>query len=352
MKSRIKRLGQSVKEGASFYVSAPSDIFYLSGFFGTFARILAFPGKSYFITDSRYKGEIRKLGIEKEFDIVITKNFRADLKKLLSKTRSVMMEKSTGLAEYLLLKETKKILISSAAADMRLIKSPGEIELIKKAVAINEAGIRRAAAVLKPGISEKDLAMEFEWFVRKKGADSLSFDPIIAFGPASAVPHHKTSGTRLKNNTFILMDCGVKYRGYCSDLTRCLSFGIMHTRLKEIQKHYNIVISAKKAGLLAYKSGSAIKLADTKARIALKKQGDFDRLFTHSLGHGMGIDVHEQPAVNARETGRFKPGMVLSCEPGIYMEGRYGIRIEDDYLITEKGPLKLGQLSDELIITD
>jgi Xaa-Pro aminopeptidase len=113
-----------------------------------------------------------------------------------------------------------------------------------------------------------------------------------------------------------------------------------------------MVKSAKEIGSSAYKNGSLIRLADAKARFFLKKQGNFDRLFTHSLGHGMGIDIHEPPAVNTKEKMRFKPGMVLSCEPGLYMEGRYGIRIEDDYLVTKKGPEKLGKLSDGLIITD
>jgi Xaa-Pro aminopeptidase len=113
-----------------------------------------------------------------------------------------------------------------------------------------------------------------------------------------------------------------------------------------------MVKSAKETGSRAYKSGALIRLADAKARFSLKKQGNYDRLFTHSLGHGMGIDIHEPPSVNAREKTRFKPGMVLSCEPGIYIEGKYGIRIEDDYLVTEKGPKKLGELNDGLIIKD
>jgi Xaa-Pro aminopeptidase len=131
-----------------------------------------------------------------------------------------------------------------------------------------------------------------------------------------------------------------------------MCFGIMQNRFRDIQKYYNIVKGAKEAGFEAYKSGFPIRQADAKARFFLKKQGGFDRLFTHSLGHGMGIDVHEPPAISAKEKIKFKPGMVLSCEPGIYMEGKYGIRIEDDYLITKNGPEKLGTLNDGLIIKD
>jgi len=352
MKNRVKKISSSLKKGSAFYVSGASDVFYLSGFSGTFGRIIATKKKSYFLTDPRYRGAVVKSGIEKFFEIVITKNFSLDLKKILSKTKTVLLSRDTGLLDYLSLKKFTCPEISLGLADLRMIKDAGEILLIRKAISINESALRHIVSILKPGVSEKDLALEFEYFAGKNGADGLSFDPIIAFDAGSAVPHHKTSGAKLRKNTFILADTGVKYRGYCSDLTRCICFGIIQTRLMDIQKHYNMVKSAKEIGSSAYKNGSLIRLADAKARFFLKKQGNFDRLFTHSLGHGMGIDIHEPPAVNTKEKMRFKPGMVLSCEPGLYMEGRYGIRIEDDYLVTKKGPEKLGKLSDGLIITD
>jgi len=352
MISRIKKLAATLEKGSAFYVSSVSDVFYLSGFSGTFGRIIASPAKNYFLTDPRYRGEVASTDIGKNFEIIITKNFGFDLKKFLSKTKTLYITGTTELPVYLNLKKFTHPKISTSLAGLRMIKDTEEILLIKKAIHINEEALIHISSVLKPGITEKDLALEFEIFVRKHGAEGLSFDPIIAFDAGSAVPHHKTSGARLKKNTFILADTGVKYRGYCSDLTRCICFGIIRTRLKDIQKHYNMVKSAKETGSRAYKSGALIRLADAKARFSLKKQGNYDRLFTHSLGHGMGIDIHEPPSVNAREKTRFKPGMVLSCEPGIYIEGKYGIRIEDDYLVTEKGPKKLGELNDGLIIKD
>lgn len=352
MTSRIKKLSSSLKKGSAFYVSGASDIFYLSGFSGTFARIISTPKKNYFMTDARYKGEVKKSGIEKDFEVIISKNPAADLKKLLSKTKTLLISGNTELPVYLNLKTFTRPEISAALAELRMIKDAGEILLIKKAISINEAALRHMASILKPGVSEKDLALEFEFYARKHGADGLSFDPIIAFDAGSAVPHHKTTDTKLRKNTFILADTGVKYKGYCSDLTRCMCFGIIQPRLKDMQKHYNMVQSAKKTGSDNYKPGALIRQADAKARICLKKQGNFDKFFTHSLGHGLGIDIHEPPWVNLKEKARFKAGMVLSCEPGIYMEGKYGIRIEDDYLVAEKGPVKLGNLSDALIITE
>ena len=352
MNNRAKKLSAVLRKGQAFYASSPSDIFYLSGFTGTFARIIINGRKQFFITDARYKGGLSSFGITKDFDVIITRNLKKDVKSLMFRVNMALVSRSTGLSDYLMLKENTPVAVSPALDNLRMIKDRSEIGLIRKSVSICESGFRHVVSMLKPGVTEKDLALEFDYFTRKNGADCLSFDPIIAFGPGSAVPHHKTSGAKLRKNTLILMDAGVKYRGYCSDLTRCIAFGIIQTRLKEIAGHYNIVKSAKEAAVLSYKKGLPVRSADAKARFYLKKQGGFDRYFTHSLGHGMGLDIHEPPSVNAKDKSRFLPGMVFSCEPGIYMEGRFGIRIEDDYLVTDKGPEKLGSLKDELIITD
>ncbi|HRU39129.1 MAG TPA: Xaa-Pro peptidase family protein [Candidatus Goldiibacteriota bacterium] len=350
MKDRISRLSARVNPAEFFFVSNPADIFYLSGFSGTFARIAVTQKESFFITDSRYREEVEKSPIPSSFCVVITKNLMKDLKKITSARRKALLPASTSLKEYLSIREFAGISISSELAEMRAIKDSDEISLIRKAVEINELSLMHAVSVLRPGISEKDLSLEFEYFARKHGADSVSFSPIVAFDSGSAVPHHKTSGIKLAKPGFILIDAGVRHKGYCSDLTRCVSFGIIGARFKEVQKHYKTVQEAKSEAVKAYKNGCFIREADLAARICLKKKGGFDRLFTHSLGHGMGIEVHEPPYVNSRQKKKFREGMIFTCEPGIYMEGRLGIRIEDDYLITPKGPEKLGKLPDGLII--
>jgi Xaa-Pro aminopeptidase len=205
------------------------------------------------------------------------------------------------------------------------------------------------ASRLKEGVTEKDLSAEFEYYVRKAGAEGVSFSTIIAFNENAAVPHHGTSDTKLKPGSMVLMDSGVRYKGYCSDLTRVMAFGIIKNRFKDLQNHYNIVQNAKKTGVEYYKAGNIIKEADKKAREYLAEQG-LEQYFTHSLGHSLGIDIHEPPGVSHKEELKFEPGMVLTCEPGLYFTGKYGIRIEDDYLITDNTPQKLGKLSDSLII--
>ncbi len=350
IKKRINKILKSLSRGQAYYISDPSDVFYLTGFSGTFGKIVVKEKKAYFLTDPRYDGFVRKLGIEGSYEVIITKNFRSDLKQLIKGCPEALLSKNIPLSDYLMIKDLcLNISTDEIVRDMRMIKEPYEIKLMEKAVSINEKAILHTASLLKTGVTEKDLSNEFEYFARKCGADGCSFPSIIAFNENGAVPHHGTSSKKLTKGSVVLMDCGVKYRGYCSDLTRVMAFGIIGTRLKDIQKHYKIVQNAKKAGVGYYKAGNIIKEADRQARDFLAEAG-LGAYFTHSLGHSLGIDVHEPPSVNSKEELKFEPGMVFSCEPGIYFEGKYGIRIEDDYLITDIGPVKLGKLSDSLMI--
>ncbi|MEI7542019.1 MAG: M24 family metallopeptidase [bacterium] len=349
MNLRTTKVSAILKKNQSYYISNPSDVFYLSGFNGTFGKIVIHPDKASFITDSRYEGLIRKSKIASDFEIIITKNFQADL-ILLTKKKTILFNKNIPLSEYLILTTNSvKTKLDSSLTFMRMIKDNSEIQLIKQSVAITEQTMKHIAKILKIGITERDLSLEFDYYSRKLGADGLSFTPIIAFNEHGAVPHHATSTMKLKTNTLVLVDAGVKYKGYASDLTRVFAFGIIHSHLKQVQKDYESVLRAKKISILSYKPGIMIKEADLAARESLAKDG-LDKFFTHSLGHGIGLDVHEPPSVNPKEELRFEKGMVFSCEPGIYLNRKYGIRIEDDYLITDKDADKLGKFSDSMII--
>jgi Xaa-Pro aminopeptidase len=351
LKKRISKLDPSLAATGAFYISDPSDVYYLSGFRGTFGKIVTRKKKSYFITDPRYEGAVVNSPIAETFDIVITRSFRESLDLLLKGTSVVKASKNISLQEYLALLDLgKKVEFDESVMALRMIKDPDEIGIIKKAVAINEKAILHLNSILKPGITELDLSIEFDYYIRKHGADSSSFSSIIAFGSNGAVPHHGTSSRKLKVNDLVLIDAGAKYKGYCSDLTRVIAFGIIKPRLLTIQFNYNLVQKAKKEALKFYKEGALIRDADIAARKYLDQYG-LGRFFTHSLGHAIGLDIHEAPSVSGKETGRFKKGMVFSCEPGIYLDKKYGIRIEDDYLITGNMPEKLGKLSDSLIIS-
>lgn len=348
--ARVKKVSALIKKNEIFFASDPSDIFYLSGFSGTFAKIIITAKKYFFITDSRYKGVAENLNLDSFYDVIITGSLKKDLKKILPPLSRTLISRQTPLPDYLnLIKEKKNPSVSSLISSLRVIKDNEEIEAIKASVKINELAVQAVIRKIKTGVTEKDISAEFEYHAKKLGASSVSFNTIVAFDENAATPHAIVSDRKLQKGSLILLDCGVKHNGYCSDLTRVFSFGIIGTRFKEIQRNYNIVRKAKKTALKAVKNGNMAVLADREARRVLFEHR-LDKFFTHSLGHGLGIDIHEEPYVNSKSKALFKEGIVFTCEPGIYFEGNYGIRIEDDYVVTKNGPVKLGSLDDQLIL--
>ena len=205
------------------------------------------------------------------------------------------------------------------------VKTAGEIEIIKQSCAIAEKSFYQLLPLIKEGVTEKDLKAELEYLMAKNGGDKPSFDTIVAFGENSAIPHHKTSSAKLKNNLHILIDFGTFYSGYASDMTRTLFFG---TPTEEYKKVYDAV---KTAHLTAYQnitSGISGMVADGFARNLLKSRG-FGEYFTHSLGHGIGVKIHEAPRLSLKSDYVLKDGNVFSIEPGVYLNGKFGVRIED-----------------------
>ncbi len=348
-KNRIKKLSESLNKNCAYLCASFSDLFYLTGFSGSYGRLISLNGKNYFISDKRYDGIAQNLDIAGLTDIIISPEPAKDISKIIKPAKSIMFSNDTPLSVYLSIKNKQKI-ICDTVKKMRMIKDKNEIDIISKAAEINGNAILHCVSLLKEGITEYELAIEFESFVKRNKGDGVSFSTISVFSENAATPHAMPSDRKLKKGDIILLDCGVKYKGYCSDLTRVIAFGIIDTRFKN---HYNIVRQAKKEAVKLYKNGNIIKKADLKARYFLKKHG-LDALFTHSLGHGTGIEVHEMPYINKKETSKFMAGMTVTCEPGIYIKGKYGIRIEDDYLITaENGKAeKLNKIDDNLIIKE
>ena len=177
--------------------------------------------------------------------------------------------------------------------------------------------------------------MELAWKIKNighdLGADDISFEPIVAFGPHSAIPHHHNTATKLKKGDTLLVDMGMKYKGYCSDMTRTFFFGKPSAQQ---QKVYELVLEAQEAGIKKIKSGVATKKVDEAARKAL---GNYEEYFKHSLGHGIGLEVHEMPSLSGRSTEILKENMIVTVEPGIYLDGKFGVRIEDMGRVTAKG---------------
>ncbi len=230
--------------------------------------------------------------------------------------------------------------ISSPLKEMRICKNPKEIEALRRAAALTLAGYQHVHSLLKEGVSEEELAFAFEFFCRKKGATGLSFEPIIAFGENSACPHHRAGPTRLQKNQLVLIDVGAIVDGYRGDMTRVDFFGAVDPALSRL---FTIVKTAQEMAIAAVRPGVKAGDLDRLVRDYFRREG-VEELFTHSLGHGIGLETHESPRLKYKgEDGDIvlRPSMVFTIEPGLYQPGLGGVRYEDMILVTETGGEKL-----------
>ncbi len=228
----------------------------------------------------------------------------------------------------------------------RRIKDASEIALIKEAQAVTEAGFAYILPRLEAGRTEKDIALELEMFMRKNGADSVAFDFIVASGENGALPHAVPSERTLKTGDFITMDFGATVKGYRSDMTRTVALGAVSDEQRLV---YETVLAAQLACLGGLKAGMTGEAGDRLARAVIEEAG-YGNAFGHSTGHGVGIDIHEQPRLSPRADELLKVGDVVTVEPGIYLEGRFGVRIEDMVCIAENGVENLTSCEKQLIL--
>jgi len=218
-------------------------------------------------------------------------------------------------------------------ASLRLVKEGEEITALRRSCRVAAAAFRRIQPRVKTGRTELSVARELEDFMQAKGAKGPSFDLIVGFGPHSALPHHESSERRLKNNEAVLIDFGCVYNGYCSDMTRTFFHGRPPA---EFLKVHAIVAASQKAGVKAVKAGVKARLVDKVCRDYIADSG-YGQYFIHGAGHGVGLEIHEAPTLNAKSEETLKTGMTVTVEPGIYLIGRFGVRIEDSVLVKKSG---------------
>lgn len=312
---------------------------YLIGFTGTSGFMLLGERKNYFFTDFRYRGVAKELEKGKpHIPFTFVELDEAGWKKLVTLTEAKTLEYESAhitvdeLATWKKrLPKTKFVPTKQAIEDQRLLKDSVEIKRLKKSQQINEETLRRVQKLFKPGVTELELAWEIKVIGHELGAEDISFEPIIGFGPHSAIPHHQNTNTKLKANDLILVDMGMKFEGYCSDMTRTF---LPKKPSAEQVNVYQKVLRAQTLAIAAIKPGVSCKTLDEIARKSMGKDAEY---FGHSLGHGVGLDVHEAPNLSSRSKDILKAGMVVTVEPGIYLDGHFGVRIEDCGLVTTKG---------------
>lgn len=353
---RIARLKKvlSKKKTFPYLITDLCNIKYLTGFEGSYARLIVGEDYSYFISDSRYEEYARSILPEGVIFVLQKNDYYTALKSAMSmlKSKTVYAEShSLSLSTFLQMKKDMngiKIIPSDDDVNsIRMVKEPGEIEKIKKAAEMVDACFSHLLKFVKPGMVEWDVSVEIEYFYRKNRCRKSSFDSIVASGAGSSMPHYVTSmKKKIAPGDTLLIDMGCELDGYNSDLTRTIFVGDIDP---EIRKIYNIVLRAQKAALDAVKPGVCSGKLDSVARKIIASEG-YGGNFGHSLGHGVGLDVHELPALRKKGTVRIKNGMAMTVEPGIYLPGIGGVRIEDMVLATGSGREIITKSSKDIII--
>jgi Xaa-Pro aminopeptidase len=230
-------------------------------------------------------------------------------------------------------------------SELRMIKDSEELRLMEKAAAMGDRVFDAVLPHIQGGVAETEIAASLEFFARSMGAEAMSFETIVASGKRSALPHGRASATRTPRNGFITLDFGVILKGYCSDMTRTVGVGRLN---REERAAYDAVLEAQEAGVAAVKPGATCGEVDEAARAVLRQAG-LAKYFTHSTGHGVGLEIHEAPRLAAGQALGLKPGMVVTIEPGVYLAGKFGIRIEDMVAVTQRGNKVLTKATKALI---
>jgi len=344
--SRLGHLKEAVGNVDAILITSPPNIFYLSGFTSSDAKLLITEGKQFLLTDSRYT--IQAKSECPDFTVYDQNNALRDLCKDFS-IKTLAFEGSISVNTYESLKSTLGnitfINCSKKIASLRWIKSDEEIEKIQTAAKICDDAFANLLNHIKVGVTEKELALALEFHIRKNGASDVSFDTIVAAGARSAMPHAVPTDTPIKNGDFLLFDFGALYDGYCSDITRTVIVG---TPTDEKLAIYETVLAAQLSALSAIKSGKKCSDIDKVARDVISKAG-FGKNFGHALGHSVGVEIHEMPTFSTACKEILKNNMVLTVEPGIYIENLGGVRIEDTVVIMEKNPKILTKTCKKLI---
>ncbi len=322
-------------------VSSPANISYLADFSSRDSYFIISHKANIYITDSRYTQEAKK-GLKGSASIteingsVFKTIARACLD--LGLKRVGFEERFLSFAEYKRIKEELNkngdfVPTYGLVEELRQVKTAEELEKIRKATQITIKALRFIKDFISPGKKETEVAAELERFIRYHGARSSAFDIIVASGPNSSFPHHLTSRRKIRNNEPVLVDMGVEYMGYKSDLTRVFFLGRIKPIIKKI---YGIVREAQDRAIKETKPAVQMSQIDTAARQYITKRG-YGGFFGHNTGHGIGLEVHESPRISPKESNKLNSGMIFTVEPAIYLPGKFGIRLEDMVLITQKG---------------
>jgi len=353
--ARLRRCRETMRREhlAAFIVSDPVNVSYLTGFSGDDSVLILTPHDKILVTDSRFTLQARqecgrlRLYLRREgmtlalLEVLRRLNLLPQKGSKRPKLIGIEADHLTVTQHQSLRKKIGQNLIATCGLlrELRLCKDAYEIDRLRTAIKIAQDAMTALKPLIKPGCTEQGLAARLDYEMAIRGAAAAAFPSIAAVGPHAAQPHAIPGLSRVKNRSTILFDWGAAYQGYRSDLTRCWVVGKIPPDFAEA---YRIVLDAQLAAIQKVKPGAAIADVDAAARACFPKKFP---VYGHGTGHGIGLNIHEGPALGPRATGELRPGMVITVEPGIYLPGKFGIRIEDNVQVTDTGHRLLSNLA-------
>ncbi len=359
---RLRKFRAGMREAGldGFLVTDEENVRYLSGFAGDESWLyVPLRGRTRLLTDFRYVEEAGATCVgaavvdcqrkkASRFELVAAEAARSRRRAprmgveraAMSVAELAALKRACGRAR----KRWKIAPRPGAVEELRVIKSPAEVRLILKALRIQEEAYRKLGRWLKPGVTELFCAARLEYEMKMLGADAAAFPIIVAEGPRASLPHAAPTSRKLRARSALLVDWGARYRYYNSDLTRVFFPGSIRPGIRRI---YEIVLEAQRAAIDAVRPGVSCREVDAAARDRIADAG-YGRAFGHGTGHGLGLRIHEGPRLNRKSEQVLEPGMVVTVEPGIYLPGKLGVRIEDDVLVTPRGRRVLSRLPKDL----
>lgn len=351
---RIQKLQDFLTDNMAVILFEKSNRLYFSNFVSSAGAVVITKSKGFLFVDFRYFEKAKKT--VKNLEVVLCERLYSQIGEKLTeyKIKTVFVEtESLSVAKFEALKQNNpQIEISSQniveefIKNLRSVKSQNEVDLIKQAQAITDKTFDYILDRIKVGRTEKEIALEMEFFMRKNGSEGIAFDTIAISGKNTSLPHGIPSDKIIENGDFFTMDFGAVSGGYRSDMTRTVAVGNVSERQMFV---YNTVLNAQTEALNAIKDGVVCKDIDAIARNLIYNNG-FEGCFGHGLGHSVGLEIHESPAFNTRDETVLKSGTVITVEPGIYLENEFGVRIEDMVLVTQSGIINLTESTKKLII--
>jgi Xaa-Pro aminopeptidase len=359
---RLHRLLSALQENHldALFVTHLPNIRYLCGFTGSAAALLVADRGSILFTDGRYRTQAKqevnagtaKIVIAGKSPLLAAAEWLAEHRTRSIRTVGIESESITAaMRDRLasLLKGTGKVRLRSAPALVeraRMVKDSDEIQRICRAVELGASLFRVARNKIRPGVREVEVAAAMEYEARRAGAEGMSFSTIIAAGARSAIVHGRASAARIPKRGFVVCDFGVILAGYCSDRTRTVHVGPPSSEARGL---YKAVLEAQQAAIATVRPGVTAAEVDGAARSVLRRH-KLARYFTHSTGHGLGLEIHEAPRLAAGQSQKLEPGMVITIEPGVYVPGKWGVRIEDVVVVTSSGCEVLSPTDKELVV--